>query len=340
VNIERNKSLKKYNTFGLDIKAKALVEVGDLEDFLQAYFLPEFENQPKLILGEGSNVLLTKNFSGLVIINKIEGKSIAKYSNDSVSIKFKSGENWHQCVLWCLEKGYYGIENLSLIPGTMGAAPMQNIGAYGVELQEVFDSLEAVNLSNGEVRVFSKDECKFGYRESIFKNTLKNQFFILSVTLKLSLKPQNNISYGDIKDTLVGMKINPSIASPKDVSNAVIKIRSSKLPNPKELGNSGSFFKNPIVPTSKFNELKSFYTDIKGFEVGDGITKIPAAWLIEKSGWKGKRVGNCGSHAKQALVLVNYGGAKGNEILELAMEIKASVEEQFGIVIEPEVNIV
>jgi len=295
-----------------------------------------------LILGGGSNVLFTQNFSGLVLKNSLKGKEIVKENRDKVFVKVHAGENWHQFVLWCLEKNFAGIENLSLIPGCVGAAPMQNIGAYGVELKDVFHELEAVEISTGSSKTFSNQDCEFGYRESVFKKELRNKYIINSVTfmlhnLNVSEHYTYHIDYGDIKAELAENSVfNLNI---KAVSDAVIKIRSSKLPDPKDLGNSGSFFKNPVINNDHFAALQLSYPLIPSYHAGAEKTKIPAGWLIEQCGWKGKRVGNTGSHAKQALVLVNYGNAQGNEVKELATAIQQSVMDKFGIAIEAEVNI-
>ncbi|MCO6495424.1 MAG: UDP-N-acetylmuramate dehydrogenase [Bacteroidetes bacterium] len=338
--ILKDVSLKPYQTFGLEVKSKALAIVNTKNEFIEVWNHPEFKNIQKLILGGGSNVLFTSDYEGLVIINKIQGREKIKETDEHVWVKFKSGEIWHESVLWMLEQGWSGVENLSLIPGTVGAAPMQNIGAYGVELKEVFDSLEAIELSTGNIVSFTAHECNFGYRESIFKNTYKNKYFIYSVTLKLNKKAVFHTEYGDIKAMLSEMNVSSETLNPQKISEAVIRIRQSKLPNPKELGNSGSFFKNPVIPNQQFEKLQKKYPDLKGYPAGEGLTKVAAGWLIEKTGWKGKRMGNCGSHAKQSLVLVNYGGAKGNEIYELALQIKKSVFDTFGIEIIPEVNII
>lgn len=303
--------------------------------------LAEAEHDEFLILGGGSNVLLSKDYPGLIIRNNIKGKEIIAENEDEVLLKVYSGEIWHDLVMYCVDRNWGGIENLSLIPGTVGAAPMQNIGAYGVELEQVFNSLEAFDLHSFELKAFNKHACAFGYRESVFKKQFKGRYFIYSVTLKLSKKPVINASYGDILALLESRGLNADTAGIKDVSQAVIQIRQSKLPDPKELGNSGSFFKNPIITPEKFISLKSAFPDIKAYDQPDtGMLKVPAAWLIEHCGWKGKRVGNTGSHARQALVLVNYGGAKGQEIWQLAMDIIESVRLKFGIVLEPEVNII
>ena len=292
-----------------------------------------------MFLGGGSNVLLCNDYAGLVIRNAIKGKQIVHEDDDHVFLKVYSGESWHETVMYCVERNWGGIENLSLIPGTVGAAPMQNIGAYGVELENVFDHLEAFNLLSFELETFSKSQCAIGYRESVFKRQLKGQYFIYSVTFKLNKKPSIHADYGDIQAMLNEKGLSAETAGIKDVSDAVIHIRQSKLPDPKVLGNSGSFFKNPQITIEHFEALKIQFPDIKGYPQNDGM-KVPAGWLIEQCEWKGKRVGNTGSHAKQALVLVNYGGATGSEIYQLAQDIIQSVEDKFSIHLEPEVNIV
>ena len=292
-----------------------------------------------MFLGGGSNVLLCNDYAGLVIRNAIRGKQIVHEDDDHVLLKVYSGESWHETVMYCVERNWGGIENLSLIPGTVGAAPMQNIGAYGVELEQVFDHLEAFNLHTFELEIFNKSQCAFGYRESVFKRQLKGQYFIYSVTFKLNKKPSIHADYGDIQAILNEKGLSAETAGIKDVSDAVIHIRQSKLPDPKVLGNSGSFFKNPQITIEHFEALKLQFPDIKGYPQNDGM-KVPAGWLIEQCEWKGKRVGNTGSHAKQALVLVNYGGATGSEIFQLAQDIIQSVADKFSIHLEPEVNIV
>ena len=284
-------------------------------------------------------MLLCNDYPGLLIRNAIKGLQIVNEDDDHVLLRVYSGESWHETVMYCVERNWGGIENLSLIPGTVGAAPMQNIGAYGVELEQVFDQLEALNLNTLELETFNKTQCAFGYRESVFKRQLKGQYFIYSVTFKLSKKPIIHADYGDIQAILNEKGLSAETAGIKDVSDAVIHIRQSKLPDPKVLGNSGSFFKNPQITKEHFEALKLQFPDIKGYPQNDGI-KVPAGWLIEQCGWKGKRVGNTGSHAKQALVLVNYGGATGSEIYQLAQDIIQSVADKFSIQLEPEVNIV
>ena len=292
-----------------------------------------------MLLGGGSNVLLCNDYKGLVVRNAIKGKLIEKEDDQHVYLKIFSGESWHETVMYCVEHQWAGVENLSLIPGSVGAAPMQNIGAYGVELENVFYQLEAFNLQTFELETFDKNTCEFGYRESVFKRKLKGQYFIYSVTLKLDKKPNIHADYGDIQAVLLDKGIQAQSASIKDISEAVIQIRQSKLPDPKVLGNSGSFFKNPQISQAHFEALKLEFPEIKGYPQNEGV-KVPAAWLIEQCQWKGKRVGHTGSHAKQALVLVNYGEATGSEIYQLAQDIILSVAKKFSIQLEPEVNVV
>lgn len=336
--IYQNISLKPYNTFGLEAKAAQFVECNTVEEVQVLCITFNLSQREILVLGGGSNVLLTKDFEGMVVKMNLKGIAKVNETEEHIFIKANSGENWHEFVLYCVEKGYGGVENLSLIPGCIGAAPMQNIGAYGVEVKDVIEEVQAVEISTGIKTSFSNAECKFGYRESIFKNEAKGKYIITSVTYKLSKKPQLNISYGAIKDVLQEKGIaTPSL---KDVSDAVIAIRSSKLPDPKVLGNSGSFFKNPEIEDSIYTQLKASYPTIPGYPTASNQVKVPAGWLIEQCGWKGKRVGNTGAHKDQALVLVNYGNATGDEIFGLALEIQKSVKDKFGIHIIPEVNII
>ncbi len=331
-------SLKPYNTFGINVCAHYFCRVESIgeiihiiEDQLQYY-------DKFIIIGGGSNILLCSDYDGLVIKNDIEGIEIIKEDADFVWIKSLSGTNWHQLVLYCVENNFGGIENLSLIPGTVGAAPMQNIGAYGAEIKDVFVELEAINLETAESKIFTKEACAFGYRESVFKKTEKGNYFIYSVTFKLSKNPIVNIAYGDIQKILSEKHITtPTI---KDVSNAVIEIRESKLPNPKELGNAGSFFKNPEVENEIVAKIKLDFPEMPFYNLPNGKIKIPAAWLIEQCGFKGKVVGNTGNHAKQALVIVNYGNAIGNEIWQHAQHVQQIVKDKFGIDLDAEVNVV
>jgi UDP-N-acetylmuramate dehydrogenase len=336
--IQENFSLRKLNTFGLESTAAFFAEVDSIEALTQILLDPVWKGRPKFILGGGSNVLFTQNIDALVIHPAIKGIDKVKEDENHIWLKVGAGEGWHSFVMHCVENGYAGVENLSLIPGTVGAAPMQNIGAYGIEIKDVVESVEAVALENGQVRVFSKEECAFGYRESIFKKDLKGQYVVTGVTFVLNKKPSLHVGYGDVQKTLSEMNvINPTI---KDVSEAVIKIRRSKLPDPAEIGNAGSFFKNPEIPAEKFNVLKNEFPAMPGYTVNAETIKVPAGWLIEQAGWKGYRDGAIGVHEKQALVLVNYGGGNGNDIRELAAKIQASVESKFDIRLSPEVNFI
>lgn len=333
--MEQNISLRPFNTFGIDVQATRFATVNSIKQ-LRAILRKE---QPSLILGGGSNLLLTKKIDGLVIKNDFRGIKLLEETADTVIVQFGAGENWHNIVLWAIENNLGGIENLSLIPGTVGAAPIQNIGAYGVELRDVFVELEAIYLKSGRKRTFSLEECKFGYRDSVFKRRLKGKVFITSVSLRLTKKHQLKLTYGAIGKVLEeqGVK-HPTI---KDVSDVVIQIRSSKLPDPKVLGNSGSFFKNPEINASKFKALIAKFPEAVNYPLPDGRYKIPAGWLIEQCGWKGKRVGNTGAHKNQALVLVNYDGkATGQEVFDLALSIQASVKSKFDILLTPEVNVI
>jgi UDP-N-acetylmuramate dehydrogenase len=338
VNILQNISLQAYNTFGIDVKAKEFVEVHSLEELKTLCSVFNLLERNILVLGGGSNILLTKDFEGMVICNRLEGIEKLHEDDEFIWVKAMAGEVWHHFVLWCIQRGYAGIENLSLIPGCVGAAPMQNIGAYGVEIKDVFDSLEAVEIATGEMKTFTRAACKFGYRESVFKHEAKGKYIISSVTFKLYKQPRFNTSYGAIQQVLDKKGVKE--LSIKAISDAVIEIRSSKLPDPKKLGNSGSFFKNPEIPSMQFEQLKQQYADMVGYPASPGFTKVAAGWLIEQCGWKGKVVGNTGSHKDQALVLVNYGGATGAEIWQLAMDIQQSVKDKFGIEIVPEVNVI
>ncbi|WP_053990169.1 UDP-N-acetylmuramate dehydrogenase [Mangrovimonas sp. TPBH4] len=335
--IEQNISLKPYNTFGIDVSAHHFVSVASLEA-LKSVLVNNQDSKP-FILGGGSNMLLTKDIKDLVIHVNLKGIEIVEDKDNHVLVKAYAGENWHEFVLWCLDRGFGGVENLSLIPGNIGTAPIQNIGAYGVELKDVFERCEAIDINTQELVSFSKEECRFGYRESYFKQEAKGRFIICSVTLKLTKEKHNlRTEYGAIKGQLEQDNITtPSI---RDISNAVIAIRESKLPNPKEIGNSGSFFKNPVISKEHFKQLQENFPNIPSYVVSKEKVKVPAGWLIETAGFKGKTFGTYGVHKQQALVLVNYGGAKGQDILELAQLIQDTVQRLFGIAIEMEVNII
>ena len=332
----QNISLKNYNTFGIDVNAQQFVSVSSIDEL--KWVLTEYKSADKLFLGGGSNMLLTKPINGLVIHLNIKGKSVVFENENRVQVKGFAGENWHEFVLWCIEQGFGGIENLSLIPGNLGSAPIQNIGAYGVELKDVMVSCDVLDLRDFSVKTLTNEECQFGYRESIFKQQEKGNFIVLSVILELTKSNHNlHTSYGAIQEELEKMGVyNPSI---KNISTAVINIRRSKLPDPKDLGNSGSFFKNPVIASEKYQALKAVFPDMPQYPVSENEVKVPAGWLIEKAGFKGKTLGNYGVHKKQALVLVNYGGASGSDILNLARLIQKTVVRIFGIAIETEVNI-
>jgi UDP-N-acetylmuramate dehydrogenase len=339
ITVHENVDLLPYNTFRLSAFARLFTIVRTKEEAITLFQSDLFRKNKVLILGGGSNMLLTKDFDGLVIKNEIKGIQIVSETDQSVTLKVGSGENWHELVMYCVSRDYGGIENLSLIPGTAGAAPMQNIGAYGVEVKEVIHNVEAIGLETDEVRTFSKEECMFGYRESIFKQELKDKFFISSITLTLTKKEHRfNINYGSIEEVL--KEKNDQKVSIRSISDAVIDIRQKKLPDPKIIGNAGSFFKNPSVEKNVFDVLKKEFPTLPSFPGEKNLIKIPAAWLIEQSGWKGKTLENIGVHKHQALVLVNYGGGDGKKIWQLALAIQASVKEKFHITLHPEVNII
>jgi UDP-N-acetylmuramate dehydrogenase len=336
ITLQENVSLQPYNTFGLDVSANYFYIANNVVD-LQTVLL-ERANVPLFILGGGSNILLTQNFSGLVIKNNIKGIEIAKEDDKQIWLQIGAGVVWQDLVAYAIAHQYAGIENLSLIPGTVGAAPIQNIGAYGVELTEVFDSLCAVKISDGSLHHFNHTDCRFGYRDSIFKKTLKNQFAIVTVILRLNKKPQFNISYGGLAEKLQQAGIQELTL--QSVSDAVIAIRRSKLPDPAVIGNAGSFFKNPIITLAHYQQLQAQYPELPQFAYDDTHVKIPAAWLIERCGYKGKRLGPIGVHQHQALVLVNEGGGSGHALLALAREIQQTVQQRFLVQLEMEVNII
>lgn len=336
--IHENHSLKTLNTFGIDASARYYIQASSVDEFQEIISVATYKNTPKLILGGGSNLLFTKNFDGLVLKNNLKGISIVKETEDHYYVKAAAGEVWHQFVMYCVEHNFAGLENLSLIPGNVGASPMQNIGAYGVEIKDSFYELEALHIQDNTLHTFSNLDCKFGYRESVFKREYKNQFIIVSVTFKLLKKPVFNTSYGAIEKELQAMGVQvPSIQS---ISKAVCNIRSSKLPNPAEIGNAGSFFKNPEIGTDKLNSLKTQFPDLVSYDLPNGNAKLAAGWLIEQCGWKGKTIGDAGVHKLQALVLVNYKNATGAEILALSQQIMDSVQHKFGVELEREVNII
>ncbi|MEZ4922079.1 MAG: UDP-N-acetylmuramate dehydrogenase [Crocinitomicaceae bacterium] len=328
--------LKPYNTFGLSVKAENFSTFSTVDELRQ--IISENRDKELLVLGGGSNMLLTKDYPGLVLKNELKGIEVIQEDQDFVLLKAAAGEVWHQLVLHAIENGFGGIENMSLIPGSAGAAPMQNIGAYGVEIKDVFHELEALEIASGQIRKFTNKECDFGYRESVFKRALKGKYIITSITLKLSKNPILNTSYGAIEERLKEMGvIHPTI---KDVSDAVIYIRQTKLPDPAQIGNSGSFFKNPVIPKSKFEVIRNKFPGISSYPVDDNHVKLAAGWLIDNAGWKGKTFGNYGVHKNQALVLVNYGGATGKEIYQLSEDIMNSVKEIYDVDLEREVNVI
>ena len=330
-------SLKNYNTFGIEVLASEFISVHTIEELKTV--LAENKTKEKFILGGGSNMLLTKNIDALVIHIDLKGKRVIEENDEFVLVESQAGENWHEFVLWTIDQNFGGLENMSLIPGNVGTTPVQNIGAYGTEIKDTFVSCEAMNIENQEIKIFNKAECNFGYRESVFKNEIKNQYIITSVVYRLTKHEHKiNTSYGDILGEL--NKQNISIPTLKDVSNAVITIRQSKLPDPKELGNSGSFFKNPIILKSDFEKIHQQFPEMKFYEVSETEVKVPAGWLIEQTGLKGKRFGDAGIHKNQALVLVNYGNATGKEILAVSKKVQDTVFETFGIRIEAEVNVI
>lgn len=335
--IQNNFSLKKYNTFGIEAKAKQFVAVHSVDEL--ETILHQHQSNPKFILGGGSNMLLTQDIQALVIHIDLKGKKIVKEDDDFVWVESQAGENWHGFVLWTIDQNFGGLENMSLIPGNVGTTPVQNIGAYGTEIKDTFVSCDAMNIETQEIKTFTKEDCRFGYRESIFKHEAKDQFVITSVIFKLTKRNHKiNTSYGDIIKELE--KQNVSTPTLKDVSNAVIAIRQSKLPDPKELGNSGSFFKNPIIPKEQYEKAHALHPEMPHYAVSETEVKVPAGWLIERAGFKGKRFGDAGIHKNQALVLVNYGNATGQEILAVSKDIQATILKEFGIAIEAEVNVI
>ncbi len=336
--VESNISLKAFNTFGIDVKARLFAAFQTIDDLVEVLSDSKLREEKRLILGGGSNILLTSDYDGLVLKNELYGIELIDEDNDYYYVQAGAGENWHEFVMTCIENDWAGLENLSLIPGCVGASPMQNIGAYGVEIKDRFEYLEALNLTTLQVEVFELEDCHFGYRESIFKRELKDEYIITSVVYRLFKTPQLNTSYGAIESELQKMNIkHPTI---RDVSNAVIAIRSSKLPDPAEIGNSGSFFKNPVISNDHFDQVKAAHPTIVAYPAGPGKTKVAAGWLIDQAGWKGFTRENYGVHKNQALVLVNYGGASGKEIYDLSTEILNSVRDKYGITLEREVNIV
>ncbi|MFC7348830.1 UDP-N-acetylmuramate dehydrogenase [Chryseobacterium zhengzhouense] len=336
--MQENFSLKPFNTFGVEAKAKYFIEVNSIDELIEAVKFSSSKALPLLFLGGGSNILFTKDFDGLAIKLNLKGISEEILNENEVLVTAKAGENWHELVLFCLNKNYGGLENLSLIPGNVGTSPMQNIGAYGTEIKDAFVDCKVLNLETLEVETFDLEKCRFGYRDSIFKQEGKGTYVILEVSFKLTTKNHSiKTDYGAIKSELENLGItHPTI---QDISKAVINIRQSKLPDPKEIGNAGSFFKNPTIPFAHFENLKEQFPDIQGYPNGNFV-KVPAGWLIEQCGWKGKQIGNVGSHKLQSLVIINTtGNATGKEIFDFSTLIIDSVQEKFGIELEREVNI-
>ncbi|NII29516.1 UDP-N-acetylmuramate dehydrogenase [Pseudoflavitalea sp. X16] len=335
--IQQNISLLPYNTMGIDVKARHFAPFTDTDELSQLLEVQP-ATKPALILGGGSNILFTKDYDGLVAKNEVKGVNVVKEDKSHVYVKAGAGENWHSFVEHCLQRNLAGVENLSLIPGNVGASPMQNIGAYGVEIKDVFEELEAFHIHDKKIHLFSLNDCDFGYRESVFKRRYRDQFVILNVTYRLNKTPRFNTSYGAIEQELEHMGVQQ--LSIRAIANAVINIRRSKLPDPQEIGNAGSFFKNPSIPAPYYQQLQQSFPGIVGYANTDGTVKLAAGWLIEQCGWKGVRRGDAGCHAKQALVLVNYGQATGKAIYDLSEEILQSVKTKFGVTLEREVNIV
>jgi UDP-N-acetylmuramate dehydrogenase len=334
--IQENVSLRPYNTFGMDAQARWFYSFSDAEQLTELVNRQDMRNM--LVLGGGSNVLFTGNFNGLVLFNGVKGIDLIKEDENHFYVRAGGGENWHHVVLYCLQRNWAGVENLSLIPGSVGAGPIQNIGAYGVELKEVFYELEAFHLKDRKVHAFSVNDCGFGYRDSVFKNKFRNQYVIMNVTLRLNKIPVFHTGYGAIEEELRKMNVNNLTI--QAISQAVINIRSSKLPDPAKIANAGSFFKNPQVPVTIFDSLLKKFPGLPGYKNPGGSIKLAAGWLIEECGWKGYRKGDAGCHERQALVLVNYGHATGKEILGLSDEIARSVKIKFGVELEREVNVV
>jgi UDP-N-acetylmuramate dehydrogenase len=335
--IQQNVSLKNFNTFGVEANARYFVEINHEEELAELFLDPQWKQAERLVLGGGSNILLTRDFEGLVIHINIRGFE-HRIQHEDVFVEAGAGEVWNDLVNFCVERDYAGLENLSLIPGSVGASPIQNIGAYGVELQDVFHSCKAFEIATGTFKTFNKADCLFGYRESIFKAVLKGQYIIVSVKFHLSLVPDINLKYGAIEHELANRHIlNPTI---KDVSQVVSHIRVSKLPDPTTIGNAGSFFKNPAITVEEFDPLHIKYPEIVHYPTEGGLIKLAAGWLIEQCGWKGKVVGNTGTWKNQALVLVNHGGATGKEVYAFSSQIIDSVYTKFGVTLQREVNII
>jgi len=330
-------SLKQYNTFGIEAKAKLLTRINSIEALQELAETNEFKQQNQLVLGGGSNMLFTRDFDGLVIKNELYGIELVGEDENHYYVKAWGGERWHDLVMYCVEQGYAGIENMALIPGSVGASPIQNIGAYGAEIKDVFHALDAFHVLDHSIHTFDLKACAFGYRDSVFKQHEKGKWIILNVTYRLLKRPVLNTAYGAIDQELERMGVEHIKIS--DVAQAVMAIRSSKLPDPSVIGNAGSFFKNPVVPMEVYREIQKHHNNAPCFPIDEAHVKVPAGWLIEKAGWKGKNMGRYGVHDMQALVLVNYGGATGKEIYDLSSRIIEDIQDRFGITLEREVNI-
>jgi UDP-N-acetylmuramate dehydrogenase len=335
--IQQNVSLKNFNTFGVDVNARYFAEINHEGELVELFMDPQWQQTERLVIGGGSNMLLISDFDGLVIRMNIRGIE-HRINHEEVFIEAGAGEVWNDLVNFCVARNYAGLENLSLIPGSVGASPIQNIGAYGVELKDVFNSCKAFEIATGQFKTFSKDDCKFSYRESVFKDELKGQYIIVSVKFQLSLIPNLNLSYGAIAQELANRHvIEPTI---KDVSQVVSHIRVAKLPDPSTIGNAGSFFKNPVITVAEFEPLQAKFPEIVNYPAGEGYIKLAAGWLIEQCGWKGKVIGHTGTWKNQALVLVNHGGATGEEVYSFSSQIIDSVYTKFGVTLQREVNII
>ena len=334
---KKNISLKKYNTFGVNVKCKLYCKVKSEKEVVSVINSEEYKNNSHLILSGGSNVLFLKDYGGLIIQNEIKGKEIIEEKSESTILRVGAGENWHKFVLWSINNGLSGLENMALIPGNVGASPMQNIGAYGVEVKDFIVSVEGINLDTKESFILKNSDCNFEYRDSVFKHELKEKVIITHVNFKISKTPINNTKYGAIKEEIRSLGLPVSAES---ICKAVINIRTRKLPNPEVIGNIGSFFKNPVISTSNFLKIQKQFSEIVGYKVSETKTKVAAGWLIDQCEWKGYRKGDAGVHKNQALVLVNYGNATGEEIISLSKEIQQSVKNKFKIDIHPEVNII
>jgi UDP-N-acetylmuramate dehydrogenase len=331
--IQENKSLKPYNTFGVDATARYFLSVTAPEDLATAIG-EDRGDRLLLVLGGGSNILFTRDFEGLVLKNDIQGLAVLEQDENDVRVRAGGGEDWHAFVQWCLRHGFYGLENLSLIPGSVGAAPVQNIGAYGVEVGDRIEAVEAIDMRSGDACRIGSDACEFAYRSSIFKDRCRNRFFITAVTFRLKKKPHLVTSYADVRRALSGK--NEAEITPQELSDTICAIRRSKLPDPEEIANAGSFFKNPIISQRRYRDLAKRFPELPAYAVDDQQIKVAAGWMIEHCGWKGRRMGACGVYPQQALVLVNYGGASGRDILNLAEAVQASVEKRFAIRLHPE----